>query len=67
MMRSLAQSYDVLVVGGANAGFSAAVASVEAGAKTFVIIDICPEDWAGRNSYFTLGARRNVSAKQEGH
>lgn len=59
-MPSLPHSCDVLVVGGGNAGFSAAVASAEAGAKEVVIIDKCPEDWAGGNSYFTAGAMRTV-------
>ena len=50
----------MLVVGGGNAGFSAAVASAQAGAKTVVMIDKCHEDWAGGNSYFTAGAMRAV-------
>ena len=59
-MPSLPHSCDVLVVGGGNAGFSAAVASAQAGAKEVIIIDKCPEDWAGGNSYFTAGAMRTV-------
>ncbi|KAK3706127.1 hypothetical protein LTR37_012954 [Vermiconidia calcicola] len=55
-------SCDVLVVGGGNAGFSAAVSAAETGAKHVVIIDKCPEDWAGGNSYFTAGAMRTVHA-----
>ena len=53
-------SCDVLVVGGGNAGFSAAVSAVQAGAQDVVVIDKCPEDWAGGNSYFTAGAMRTV-------
>ena len=53
-------SCDVLVVGGGNAGFSAAVSAVQNGAKDVVVIDKCPEDWAGGNSYFTAGAMRTV-------
>lgn len=49
---------DVLVVGGGNAGFCAAISAAESGAKRVVIIDSCPEDWAGGNSYFTAGAFR---------
>jgi precorrin 3B synthase CobZ len=54
------QSVDVLVVGGGNAGFSAATAAAEAGAGCVVVIDKCPEAWAGGNSYFTAGAFRTV-------
>ena len=57
---SLPHSCDVLVVGGGNAGFPAAVASAQAGAKKVIIVDKCPEDWAGGNSYFTAGAMRIV-------
>lgn len=49
---------DVLVVGGGNAGFSAALSARQSGAKRVVLIDICPEEWAGGNSYFTAGAYR---------
>ena len=54
------QDVDVLVVGGGNAGFSAAVAAVETGAGNVVLIDKCPEEWAGGNSFFTAGAFRTV-------
>ncbi|MCJ1302352.1 hypothetical protein MMC08_005155 [Hypocenomyce scalaris] len=59
-MSPLPSSCDVLVIGGGNAGFSAAVASVQAGANRVVLIDKCPEDWAGGNSFFTAGAMRAV-------
>lgn len=51
---------DVLVAGSGNAGFSAAVAAKQAGAEHVVLIDKCPEDWAGGNSYFTAGAYRTA-------
>ena len=57
-MLSLPQSCDTLVVGAGNAGVSAAVAAAQAGAKKVLMIDKCPEDWAGGNSYFTAGAMR---------
>ncbi|KAI1616355.1 FAD binding domain-containing protein [Exophiala viscosa] len=57
---SLPSSCDVLVAGSGNAGFSAAVAARQAGAKNVILIDKCPEDWAGGNSYFTAGAYRTV-------
>lgn len=50
----------VLVIGGGNAGFSAATAAAEAGARRVVIIEKAPEEWAGGNSYFTAGAFRTV-------
>lgn len=53
-------STDVLVVGGGNAGFSAAISAKESGAKSVTLIDACPEEWAGGNSYFTAGAFRTV-------
>ncbi|KAJ9223589.1 hypothetical protein DTO271D3_5869 [Paecilomyces variotii] len=50
----------VLVIGGGNAGFSAALRAAESGAQDVLIIDKCPEEWAGGNSYFTAGAYRTV-------
>ncbi|KAF7585929.1 hypothetical protein BBP40_009848 [Aspergillus hancockii] len=57
---SLSSYCDVLVVGGGNAGFCAAISAAQSGAKKVVIIDKCPEEWAGGNSYFTAGAFRTV-------
>jgi precorrin 3B synthase CobZ len=57
---TLPSECDVLVAGGGNAGFSAAVAAVQAGAKRVLLIDKCPEGWAGGNTYFTAGAYRTV-------
>ena len=51
---------DVLVVGSGNAGFSAALSASQSGARRVLLIDKCPEDWAGGNSYFTAGAYRTV-------
>lgn len=51
---------DVVVVGGGNAGFSAAIAAAESGTTRVVLIDKCPEDWAGGNSFFTGGVFRTV-------
>lgn len=59
-MTALPSHCDVLVVGGGNAGFSSAVAAVQAGAKNVVLIDKCPPDWSGGNSFFTAGAMRAV-------
>ncbi|KAF9890860.1 hypothetical protein FE257_005436 [Aspergillus nanangensis] len=51
---------DVLVVGSGNAGFSAAVSAAQSGAGSVVLIDKCPQSWAGGNSYFTAGAYRTA-------
>lgn len=57
-------NFDVVVVGAGNAGFSAALSAAESlGANSghrVLLIDKCPEDWAGGNSYFTAGAMRTV-------
>ncbi|CZT07772.1 related to succinate dehydrogenase/fumarate reductase, flavoprotein subunit [Rhynchosporium agropyri] len=51
---------DVLIVGGGNAGFCAAVSASQTGAQDVLLIDTCPEEWAGGNSYFTAGAMRTA-------
>lgn len=58
------ERFDVIVVGGGNAGFSAALAAKEhAPAEARVlVIDKAPLDWAGGNSYFTAGATRMTYA-----
>ena len=52
-----AESCDVVVVGGGNAGFCAAHAAREVGARV-VLIEKAPEAEAGGNSYYTAGAFR---------
>jgi tricarballylate dehydrogenase len=52
-------NYDVIVVGGGNAAFCAALAATEAGAKV-VVLEAASEDEAGGNSRFTAGAMRVV-------
>ncbi|PSN69529.1 tricarballylate dehydrogenase [Corynespora cassiicola Philippines] len=51
---------DVLVVGSGNAGYCAAISAAENGAKEVLIIDKCPVEWAGGNTYFTAGAYRTT-------
>ncbi|KAH8586185.1 FAD binding domain-containing protein [Bisporella sp. PMI_857] len=51
---------DVVVVGGGNAGFSAAISAAQSGAGRVLLIEKCPEDWAGGNTFFTAGAMRTV-------
>src|ERR1044071_1893594 len=51
--------YDVIVVGGGNAAFCAALAAHEQGAKV-VMLEAAPEDEAGGNSRFTAGSIRVV-------
>lgn len=51
------ERYDVVVVGGGNAGFSAALAAVERGRRVLLLERGGP-DQAGGNSYYTAGAFR---------
>lgn len=55
---------DVIVVGGGNAGFSAAHAAAESGKKV-VLLERGTEDSAGGNSYYTAGATRIAHAGLE--
>jgi tricarballylate dehydrogenase len=49
--------YDVVVIGGGNAGFSAAHAAAERGRRV-VVIERGTAEMAGGNSFFTAGATR---------
>src|SRR5262249_58868305 len=51
--------YDVIVVGGGNAAFCAALAAQEVGAKV-VMLEAAPEEVASVNSRFTAGSIRVV-------
>ena len=57
-------NFDIVVVGAGNAGYSAAISAAESlgpgGGGRVLLIDKCPEEWAGGNSYFTAGAMRTV-------
>ncbi|ETW81783.1 hypothetical protein HETIRDRAFT_417853 [Heterobasidion irregulare TC 32-1] len=53
-------TFDCIVIGSGNAGCCAALSAVEHGCKRVVVIDKCPEEWAGGNGYFTAGAFRTV-------
>ncbi|MGD7733331.1 FAD-dependent tricarballylate dehydrogenase TcuA [Propionibacteriaceae bacterium G57] len=50
---------DVIVVGGGNAGFCAALAAAERGRRV-VLLEKSPQLFAGGNSYYTHGATRIV-------
>ncbi|KAG1848750.1 FAD binding domain-containing protein [Suillus subalutaceus] len=52
--------YDCIVVGSGHAGCSAALAAVEAGCTSVLIVEKAPHDWVGGNGYFTAGAHRTV-------
>ena len=55
------EHYDVVIVGSGNAGFSAASAAKEHSPNLKVLlVEKCPESWAGGNSTFTAGAYRTV-------
>jgi tricarballylate dehydrogenase len=51
--------HDVVVIGGGNAGFSAALAAREMGASV-LLLEKAGADWVGGNSYFTAGAFRTT-------
>ncbi|TNC21892.1 FAD-dependent tricarballylate dehydrogenase TcuA [Amycolatopsis alkalitolerans] len=55
----MSESWDVVVVGGGNAGFCAAQSAREQGARV-LLLEKAPREWAGGNSYFTAGAMRTV-------
>src|SRR5215217_5373831 len=55
----VAKRYDVVVVGGGNAAFSAAHAAREGGGRVLVL-EKAPREWIGGNSYFTAGAMRTT-------
>ncbi|KAL4958580.1 FAD binding domain-containing protein [Aspergillus filifer] len=49
-----------LVIGSGNAGLCSALSASENGARRVLLIDSCPESWAGGNTYFTAGAFRTA-------
>jgi tricarballylate dehydrogenase len=49
--------YDVIVVGGGNAGLCAALSAREEGARVLVV-EKAPESWRGGNTFFTAGGYR---------
>lgn len=53
----MAERFDVVVVGGGNAGFSAAHAAAERGRRV-LLLEKGDQDQAGGNSYYTAGAFR---------
>src|SRR5450432_4757847 len=59
MSTALPKSADVIVVGGGNAAFCAALAAAEQGVSVLVL-ERAPEDESGGNSRFTAGAMRCV-------
>ena len=55
----MADAFDVIVVGGGNAAFCAALAAHEQGAKV-VMLEAAPEDESGGNSRYAAGTVRMV-------
>lgn len=52
--------FDVIIVGGGNAGFSAATAAAQHGAKRVLVVEKAPEHDAGGNTYYTAAAFRTA-------
>lgn len=50
----------VIVVGSGNAGFCAAASAKEHGARSVVVLEKAPKEWAGGKTTFTAGAYRTV-------
>ena len=58
-MSTLPDKTDILVIGGGAAGLTAALeARLHPSSPSVLLLDACPEEWAGGNSYFTAGAYR---------
>ncbi|HEX3831011.1 MAG TPA: FAD-dependent tricarballylate dehydrogenase TcuA [Solirubrobacteraceae bacterium] len=55
----MSRDADVIVVGAGNAGFCAAHAAAQRGARV-LLLEKAPPEWLGGNSYFTAGAIRSV-------
>ena len=51
------ETWDVVVIGGGNAGFTAATTAAQKGAKV-LLVEKAPESESGGNTYFTAGAYR---------
>lgn len=52
----MSEFYDVVVIGGGNAGYSAAISAKQAGASKVLLIEKSTADaYPGGNSYFTAG------------
>jgi succinate dehydrogenase/fumarate reductase flavoprotein subunit len=52
--------YDCIVIGSGHAGSCAALSAAEHGCPRVLLLDKCPETWAGGNGFFTAGAHRTV-------
>ena len=59
LLSSLPAQTDILVIGSGAAGLTAALqARLSSSSPSVLLLDACPEEWAGGNSYFTAGAYR---------
>jgi len=50
--------YDVVVVGGGNAGFTAATTAAQEGSRRVLLVEKAPETNSGGNTYFTAAGYR---------
>jgi tricarballylate dehydrogenase len=53
-------SYDVIVVGGGNAAFAAAVSAKENGAQRVLVLEKAPKEKRGGNTHFSGAIFRHV-------
>lgn len=58
----LAQDWDIVVLGSGAAGLTTALSALTSSnpAPRVLLLDKCPQEWAGGNGYFTAGAYRTV-------
>ena len=56
-MATFDETYDVIVVGGGNAGFSAATTAAQSGARV-CLVEKAPLDDAGGNTWYTAAGYR---------
>jgi succinate dehydrogenase/fumarate reductase flavoprotein subunit len=52
--------YDIIIIGGGNAGYSAATTAAQHGAKRVLVLEKGSDETGGGNTFFTAGAFRTV-------
>lgn len=61
-VKLLQQAWDIVIIGSGAAALTAALSAITSTSPspTVLLIDKCPEEWAGGNGYFTAGAYRTA-------